>query len=47
MGGWVGGWVEEEESVSASRRRILRRWGRLPGVGGWVGGWVVELGILL
>ena len=31
MGGWVGGWMEGEETVGMSYCGV--------GLGGWVGGW--------
>ena len=41
MGGWVGGWVEEEEGFR------MRCCGSCMGgwVGGWVGGWSVSLAL--
>ena len=43
MGGWVGGWVEEEEAVQMSYCLwVLGGW-----VGGWVGGWFNYLYFLL
>ena len=35
MGGWVGGWVEEEGT-----KHIASVDGRKGALGGWVGGWV-------
>ena len=45
MGGWVGGWVEEEEEVhGAALEGVVHHLERTEEepvcLGGWVGGWV-------